>query len=309
MQQPVQGQALGNARAEQIARKGIVLAGGKGSRLFPITMGISKQLLPIYDKPMIFYPLSVLMLAEIQDILIITAPDQKRFFQTLLGDGSQYGLKISYAEQEQPNGIAQALVIAEDFLAGSPCCLVLGDNLFYGQGFSKQLKQASASCHGAILFGYPVSDPERFGVVGLDSTGKVTSLEEKPSTPASNYAVTGLYFYQEDAPKLAKQLKPSGRGEFEITDLNRLYLEQGRLQVELLGRGFSWLDTGTHDSLLEASHYIQTIERRQGLKVACLEEIAWRKGWLDDADLEERAKHYNNSPYGDYIKYLVKAGR
>ncbi|MBA6233481.1 MULTISPECIES: glucose-1-phosphate thymidylyltransferase RfbA [unclassified Colwellia] len=290
--------------------KGIVLAGGSGTRLYPITQGVSKQLLPIYDKPMIFYSLSVLMLAGIKDILIISTPEDMSGYQRLLSDGSQFGINISYAIQPSPDGLAQAFIIGEDFIGDDPVCLVLGDNIFYGQGFSPKLTNAvNNSGTGATVFGYQVKDPERFGVVEFDSEMKVISLEEKPSLPKSNYAVTGLYFYDNDVIDIAKSIKPSARGELEITCINNVYLEKGKLNVEILGRGFAWLDTGTHESLLEASHFVQTIEHRQGLKVACLEEISWRNGWLSREKLENSAKLMSKNSYGAYLRELLKENK
>lgn len=282
-------------------RKGIILAGGSGTRLHPATLAISKQLLPVYDKPMVYYPLGTLMLAGIRDILIISTPQDTPRFAQLLGDGSQWGLRLQYAVQASPDGLPQAFLIAEDFLAGQPCALVLGDNLFYGHTLQGILRNASAQSSGACVFTYHVQDPQRYGVVGFDAQGKVTSLEEKPAQPKSHYAVTGLYFYDHQVTALARQLRPSARGELEIMDLNRLYLEQGQLHVQPLSRGFAWLDTGTHDSLLDAGQFIATIEQRQGLKVSCPEEIAWRMGWIDAAQLEKLAQPLSKSGYGQYL--------
>jgi len=289
--------------------KGIVLAGGSGTRLYPITQGVSKQLLPIYDKPMIFYPISVLMLAGIRDILIISTPNDIGGYERLLQDGSQFGINISYEIQPNPDGLAQAFIIGEEFIGDDSVCLVLGDNIFYGQGFTPKLLSAAKNKKGATVFGYQVKDPERFGVVEFDLEMKAISLEEKPIQPKSNYAVTGLYFYDNDVVEIAKSIKPSARGELEITCINNAYLERGDLNVELLGRGFAWLDTGTHESLLEASHFVQTIEHRQGLKVACLEEISWNNGWLSATELETRAKIMSKNSYGEYLKSLLKETR
>ncbi len=286
--------------------KGIVLAGGSGTRLHPITQGISKQLLPIYDKPMVYYPLSVLMLSGIREILIISTPEDIAGYQRLLGDGSDFGLGLSYKVQPSPDGLAQAFILGEDFIGDDNVALVLGDNVFYGEHFSEKLKLAASIEDGATVFGYRVSDPERFGVVEFNSQGKVLSLEEKPLTPKSNYAVTGLYFYDNRVIDIAKNIKPSDRGELEITDVNKAYLDSGLLNVNLLGRGFAWLDTGTHDSLLEAGHFVQTVEHRQGLKIACLEEIAFNNGWLSIDALQERAEKLSKTGYGQYLLSLVK---
>ena len=286
-------------------RKGIILAGGLGTRLRPITSVISKQLLPIYDKPMIYYPMSVLMLADIQDILIIASPEAIDDYKNLLGDGSSFGLNFSFRVQNQPNGLAEAFILGEDFLNNDPSALILGDNIFYGQNFSSCLSEAANQTDGANIFGYMVKDPTSYGVVEVDENYNAISIEEKPKNPKSNIAVTGLYFYDSEVIDIAKSIQPSARGELEITDVNRCYLQAKKLHVSMLGRGFTWLDSGTHDSLLEASHFVQTIEKSQGFKVACLEEIAFSKKWISDKEIEKNIQYYGNSSYGDYLKNLI----
>jgi len=290
----------------RVLRKGIVLAGGSGTRLHPITLGVSKQLLPIYDKPMIYYPISALMLAGIRDILIISTPTDLPQYQRLLGTGDRFGINLCYAEQPNPDGLAQAFLIGEQFIGSDHVCLVLGDNIFYGQGFTSILRKATAQTVGATVFGYQVKDPERFGVVEFDAQRRAVSIEEKPAKPKSHYAVTGLYFYDNNVIDIAKAVTPSARGELEITSVNKVYLEEGKLQVELLGRGFAWLDTGTHASLLEAAQFVETVEKRQGYKVACLEEIAWMNGWLDATKLKEIADKMTKTDYGAYLLDVLK---
>ena len=287
-------------------RKGIVLAGGSGTRLYPLTMSVSKQLMPIYDKPMVYYPISILMLAGIREILLISTPDDLPMFRKLLGDGSQFGVRFEYAEQPKPEGLAQALVIAEEFLGDSCSALVLGDNVFYGHDLELVLAEADARSQGASIFGYHVANPSSYGVVEFDGEGNAVSLEEKPASPKSNYAITGLYFYDQRAPAFAKALEPSARGELEITDLNKIYLEQGELSVEVLGRGTAWLDTGSHDSLASATDFVKVIERRQGLKIACLEEIGLSQGWIDKSAIESAVERHGASPYGAYLRELLK---
>lgn len=286
--------------------KGIILAGGNGTRLYPVTSCLSKQLLPVYDKPMIYYPLTTLMLAGIRDILLISTPKDLPAYQRLLGDGNKWGIKLSYAEQSKPKGLAQAFIIGEKFIHGNKACLILGDNIFHGHGLAPMLQQTVAQLEGAIVFGYYVNDPSRYGVAEFDNNGKVIGLEEKPKHPKSNYAITGLYFYDENVVKIAKSLQPSARGEFEITDLNKIYLNEGKLQLKKLNRGFAWLDTGTHRSLLEASHYFAVLEERQGLKAACPDEIAWRCGYISDNEMQQLAESLSNSSYGQYLLKILK---
>lgn len=297
-----------NTKGEKISMKGIVLAGGSGTRLYPLTMVTSKQLLPVYDKPMIYYPLSILMLAGIKEVLIISTPSDLPNFERLLGDGSQFGISLSYKVQPSPDGLAQAFILGEEFVGDDSCAMILGDNIFYGSGFSEMLMDAAQTAEKgqACIFGYYVSDPERFGIVEFDQYGKVLSVEEKPQQPKSNYCITGLYFYDNSVVEKAKNLKPSHRGELEITDLNRIFLEEDRLNVKLLGRGFAWLDTGTMDSLLEAADFVRTLEKRQGITISALEEISYKKGWITKLELLESAKKYGKSPYGEHLRHVAE---
>ncbi len=289
-----------------MAYKGIILAGGSGTRLHPLTVSVSKQLMPVYDKPMIYYPIATLMLAEIRDILVITTPRDQDAYRALLGDGRQWGVAFHYAAQPSPDGLAQAFLIGEDFIGGDPTCLILGDNIYYGQGLSAILRRATARERGATVFGYYVRDPERYGVVSFDAQGRAVDIQEKPQQPKSNYAVTGLYFYDNEVVEIARSIRPSARGELEITDLNKVYLERGELNVELLGRGYAWLDTGTHESLLAAANFMQVVEQRQGLKIACLEEVAWRMGFIDDGQLAQLAAPLAKNGYGQYLLDLLE---